>query len=85
MLFLIVKLNLDYEHIFLANFIYAFPIYIWMVYKITSYKGSRAFMVWDVCHGQGPGLGREKLSIKARLMVPGYLQIMSGRVMFIGV
>ncbi|KAF3673200.1 putative late blight resistance protein -like protein R1A-10-like [Capsicum annuum] len=31
-------------------------------------------MVWNTRHGQGPDLGRDKLGIKARFMVPGYLR-----------
>ncbi|PHT69502.1 hypothetical protein T459_24606 [Capsicum annuum] len=38
-------------------------------------KGSQDFMVWDVRHGQGPGLGRDKLGIRARFMVPGSMII----------
>ncbi|PHU26003.1 hypothetical protein BC332_04335 [Capsicum chinense] len=37
-------------------------------------KGTRAFMVRDVRHSQGPSSGHDKLSIRARFMVPGCLR-----------
>ncbi|PHT49033.1 hypothetical protein CQW23_13241 [Capsicum baccatum] len=48
---------------------------VWNLYKIADRKGHFGpLLVRDVHHGQGPGSDRDKLGIRERFMVPGYLR-----------